>query len=142
LRRRTLDRNKNNTGMRPMENLGPAKGARVRCRELAAAGVQRLVASSLMIYLIVASAQRARYAREPRAESEGLGTLGRPDDGMRDAELGERPRALVVARDAPGDAALAEALRQENPHFANMAFGSTPEVQRGLPDHLILDDGQ
>jgi len=59
LRRRTLDRNKNNTGMRPMENLWPAKGARVRCRELAAAGVQRLVASSLMIYLIVASAQRA-----------------------------------------------------------------------------------
>jgi hypothetical protein len=30
----------------------------VRCRELAASGVQRLVASSLMIYLIVASAQR------------------------------------------------------------------------------------
>jgi long-chain acyl-CoA synthetase len=30
--------------------------------------------------------------------------------GMRDAELGERPRALVVARNPPGDAALAEAL--------------------------------
>ena len=30
--------------------------------------------------------------------------------GMRDAEFGERPRALVVARKAPGDAALAEAL--------------------------------
>ena len=42
-----------------MENLWPAKGAGVRCRALAAAGVQRLVASSLMIYLIVASAQRA-----------------------------------------------------------------------------------
>lgn len=41
-----------------MENQWPAKGARVRCRELAASGVQRLVASSLMIYLIVASAQR------------------------------------------------------------------------------------
>lgn len=41
-----------------MDNLWPAKGARVRCRELAAAGVQRLVASSLMIYLVVASAQR------------------------------------------------------------------------------------
>ena len=42
-----------------MENLWPAKGARVWCRELAAAGAQRLVASSLMIYLIVASVQRA-----------------------------------------------------------------------------------
>ena len=42
-----------------MENLWPAKGARARCRELAASGMQRLVASSLMIYLIVASAQRA-----------------------------------------------------------------------------------
>ena len=42
-----------------MENQWPAKGARVRCRELVASGVQRLVASSLMIYLIVASAQRA-----------------------------------------------------------------------------------
>ena len=41
-----------------MENQWPAKGARVRCRELAASGVQRLVASSLMIYLVVASAQR------------------------------------------------------------------------------------
>ena len=41
-----------------MENQWPAKGARVRCRELAASGVQRLVASSLMIYLIVGSAQR------------------------------------------------------------------------------------
>jgi hypothetical protein len=58
LHRRTLDGNKNNTGMRPMDNLWPAKGARVRCRELAASGVQRLVASSLMIYLVVASAQR------------------------------------------------------------------------------------
>jgi len=42
-----------------MEDLWPAKGVRVRCRELAAVGVQRLVASSLVIYLIVASAQRA-----------------------------------------------------------------------------------
>ena len=42
-----------------MENQWPAKGARVRCRELAASGVQRLVASSLMIYLIVATVQRA-----------------------------------------------------------------------------------
>ena len=42
-----------------MENLWPAKGARVRCRELAASGVQRLVASSLILYLIVATAQRA-----------------------------------------------------------------------------------
>ena len=41
-----------------MDNLWPAKGTRVRCRELAASGVQRLVASSLMIYLVVASAQR------------------------------------------------------------------------------------
>jgi len=42
-----------------MENLWPAKGVRIRCRELAASGVQRLIASSLVIYLIVASAQRA-----------------------------------------------------------------------------------
>jgi hypothetical protein len=45
--------------MRPMENLWPAKGARARCRELATTGVQRLVASSLILYLIVAMAQRA-----------------------------------------------------------------------------------
>ena len=42
-----------------MDNLWPAKGARVRCRELAASGVQRLVASSLILYLVVATAQRA-----------------------------------------------------------------------------------
>ena len=42
-----------------MGDLWPAKGLRIRCRELAASGVQRLVASSLVIYLIVASAQRA-----------------------------------------------------------------------------------
>ncbi|MBP1689325.1 MAG: hypothetical protein H6Q33_5468 [Deltaproteobacteria bacterium] len=42
-----------------MDNLWPAKGARLRCRELAATGVQRLVASSLILYLIVATAQRA-----------------------------------------------------------------------------------
>ena len=42
-----------------MDNLWPAKGARLRCRDLAATGVQRLVASSLILYLIVATAQRA-----------------------------------------------------------------------------------
>ena len=45
--------------MRPKDNLWPAKGARLRCRDLAATGVQRLVASSLILYLIVATAQRA-----------------------------------------------------------------------------------
>jgi len=42
-----------------MENLWPAKGTRVRCRELAVTGMQRLVASSLILYLIVATGQRA-----------------------------------------------------------------------------------
>ena len=42
-----------------MESHWPAKGARARYREMAATGVQHLVASSLILYLVVATAQRA-----------------------------------------------------------------------------------
>jgi len=42
-----------------MENLWPVRGARSTCRELALAGMRRMVASSLILFLAAGTAHRA-----------------------------------------------------------------------------------